>query len=56
MDMPCISGMKSPSNQSNPGLIHYIGPIWIHELELDWVRLGSSNPKVSKQGDWVRCI
>ena len=26
------------------------GPVWIHGLELDWVRLEPSNPKVARQG------
>jgi hypothetical protein len=26
------------------------GPVWIHGLELDWVRLEPSNSKVAKQG------
>ena len=45
-----VAKWKQLNEEDRAHRMELIDPVWIHGLELDWVRLGSSNPKVSKQG------
>ena len=46
----CVRVLSASQSASTQSLRRYDGLVWIHGLELDWVRLRSSNPKVSKHG------